>query len=913
MKHRPALFSGCTLLLVAALLSSIFSAPAGAEPPGDPPHRPESTAPVRVEHEALHRKLDLARDELLLKQFAQAEDRLSTLQSEIPDTGYIAARFHLLKARVLMARGLGQAAMESISRARPEDMPAPVWGEYLKAQAAEMGGDPSRAADLFASVVRIYPDTVLGHLSRDKRAGALHAAERWDEALGAYREILKLYPEHPRRHAARFRAAQILLRQGKLEESAKEMHAVWWSYPWKEEGEKARILLQQEPLSSVPQPRKSLVQKYDRAKELRRIKHWLVAEREFLELLQEAKSQSGYSKLENEIQVQLALVRYERQDYETAIAQLEALVTQSKTRGQGSGIASDFVLELLQKSHFRSGDARKAEEILLKRVARKPSKVRFRMLSEFYWASGDYKTSWKYARRHLPRGLRRGWDYGFRMYKAENYRGALRAWERAGDKPRKQVEYWRGRAFEELGDEERALDIYASVAENYPRTYYAYQAQNRTQEILEGKEEPLLGDLPLWSEPKTLASIPAEMNSLCSSMPLNEVGGQPGPELRPARIHWLGAQEAPSPEGGVGFGTLPEEAGDPVRMFPYEDVKPLAGSAREGALKYGQLWPELHTVSFLHDLGMDAMAQEELREVSLEFRGLMMVFDKGRRPRRGKPVALSYRRWGHYIDHRKGRNRGFWGLSASSFRYPVPRLLGDKIALSERQGEIFDQRETLKEDMRDLMMEVGDFHLVRKMRLGRGAWWRHDPSESEHQAHWSEAYPRAFPHYVQYYAAKERLNPYLLWALMTVESAYNPDSVSYADARGLLQVIPKTGNKVAVDIGDNSFGEYDLLHPETSIRHGAWYFARLVKKFKGQEPLAIASYNGGPHNVQRWLKHKHEIPLDEFVEEIPFNQARRYTKKVLKFLALFMVLYEDRDGLYVGQNLSDDILVDPRY
>ncbi|MEO2163688.1 MAG: transglycosylase SLT domain-containing protein, partial [bacterium] len=103
------------------------------------------------------------------------------------------------------------------------------------------------------------------------------------------------------------------------------------------------------------------------------------------------------------------------------------------------------------------------------------------------------------------------------------------------------------------------------------------------------------------------------------------------------------------------------------------------------------------------------------------------------------------------------------------------------------------------------------------------------------------------------------------------------------------------------------------MAPETSIRHGAWYFARLIEKFKGQEPLAIASYNGGPHNVQMWLKHKAHIPLDEFVEEIPFNQARRYTKRVLRYLGLFLHLYEGSEGLYLGQNLSGDILVEPRY
>jgi soluble lytic murein transglycosylase-like protein len=337
-----------------------------------------------------------------------------------------------------------------------------------------------------------------------------------------------------------------------------------------------------------------------------------------------------------------------------------------------------------------------------------------------------------------------------------------------------------------------------------------------------------------------------------------------------------------------------------------------AGATRRAAKLYGHLWPRLSTVAFLHETGQFEQAQRELRHIALEFRGLNGRFKKGARIVNNRPIALSHRRWAHFIDHRGAATRGFWGLRPSDFRYPVPKNHLKKRELAARQKAIFDVREQLEDDLRLAMMEVGDYHLVRLMRLEHGRWWRSAPS-ADNAVAWSQAYPRAFPQWVQKYAAIEGLNPYLLWALMTVESAYNPDSVSYADARGLLQVIPKTGNKVAQGVGDLDFGPYDLLGPETSVRHGAWYFARLVKKFHGQEPLAIASYNGGPHNVARWLKHKTHIPLDEFVEEIPFDQARGYTKKVLRFLALFRRLYEGRDDLYVGQVLTQETLVEPRY
>jgi soluble lytic murein transglycosylase len=470
----------------------------------------------------------------------------------------------------------------------------------------------------------------------------------------------------------------------------------------------------------------------------------------------------------------------------------------------------------------------------------------------------------------------------------------------------------------ELGDLDGARQMYQEVAQRWSLSYYAYQARNRMIEMAEQEVHQRLVQ-SLRDGGDALSSQPAPQDALLTpeDAPVcawTEVAAQPSAVApvpqRAARIHWSGPGDRPSPSAGAGFGQVPTSGQDDERMMPYITQRPLRGAARRAAQLHGDLWPHLRAVSFLFDLGMESAARTELREVTLEFRGLDLA---RARPRANRPLPLPYKKWAHYIDHRGAKRRGFWGLPTSSSRYPVPRSLAGKRALYERQSAILGRASTLRGDLRQAMMEVGDFHFVRKMRLGDGAWWRHDPANEQHRAMWSEAYPRAFPEYVQRYAAREGLNPYLLWALMTVESAYNPDSVSYADARGLLQVIPKTGGKVAADIGDNRYGPYDLLDPETSIRHGAWYFARLVKKFKGQEPLAIASYNGGPHNIQRWLRHKDHVPLDEFVEEIPFDQARRYTKKVLRFLALFLRLYEDTDELYVGQALSSDVLVDPRY
>lgn len=494
--------------------------------------------------------------------------------------------------------------------------------------------------------------------------------------------------------------------------------------------------------------------------------------------------------------------------------------------------------------------------------------------------------------------------------------------------PRYQSLYWLGRILDKRGKYDEALAIYERVSTDYPLTYYGYQSQNRVRDMVDrgvlempvsqqGKET----DVRITRKPVADGDVMSVSESSAKPVEAMPVSSRP-PEIqaihkiaendRAARVYWLGPDAEPSPKGGAGYGVNPDRHDHPARMTAYVDDPRLEGGARLAARLHGDLFPELHEVAFLHDVGRLKQARLALRGVTLEFRGLNYYFSRGRKPTSDRPIQLNSRQWEHFIDHRGASVRGFWGMSKGSYRFDVPRLAGHKRQFAARQMDIYERRGAIKSDLTEAMKEVGEFHFVRKDRLGRGGWWRDDPA-GDLRDMWSEAYPRAFPEWVQKYAAKEQLNPYLLWALMTVESAYNPDSVSYADARGLLQVIPKTGNKVAADIGDNRFGQYDLLDPETSIRHGAWYFARLVKKFKGQEPLAIASYNGGPHNVSRWLIHKHGEPLDEFVEEIPFNQARRYTKKVLRFLALFLRIYEGSEGIYVGQNLRGDVLADPRY
>ena len=154
--------------------------------------------------------------------------------------------------------------------------------------------------------------------------------------------------------------------------------------------------------------------------------------------------------------------------------------------------------------------------------------------------------------------------------------------------------------------------------------------------------------------------------------------------------------------------------------------------------------------------------------------------------------------------------------------------------------------------------------------------------------------PRAYEATVERAARKHGLDPNLLLAVMRVESVYQKRIVSNAGAVGLMQIMPRTARHIAHALEVDDFTVDRLLDPEVNVDFAAWYLASLIERFDGHLPLAIASYNGGPHNVRRWLsEHAERMPLDAFLERIPFSQTHRYVRRVLTHYAA----YRSQQGL----------------
>ncbi|MBE0448392.1 MAG: lytic transglycosylase domain-containing protein [Actinobacteria bacterium] len=132
---------------------------------------------------------------------------------------------------------------------------------------------------------------------------------------------------------------------------------------------------------------------------------------------------------------------------------------------------------------------------------------------------------------------------------------------------------------------------------------------------------------------------------------------------------------------------------------------------------------------------------------------------------------------------------------------------------------------------------------------------------------------------------KYSVDPYLISAIIYEESKFNPSSRSKVGAIGLMQIMPDTGRWIAEKQG-RRFTVDDLYHPEANIDMGCWYFNFLRAKYK-DEKLALAAYNSGDKNVDRWLKAGEHSTVDEMIASIPYKETRTFVQRVLKTKKLY--------------------------
>lgn len=152
-------------------------------------------------------------------------------------------------------------------------------------------------------------------------------------------------------------------------------------------------------------------------------------------------------------------------------------------------------------------------------------------------------------------------------------------------------------------------------------------------------------------------------------------------------------------------------------------------------------------------------------------------------------------------------------------------------------------------------------------------------------------YPLKYIKIVEEKSDKYNLDPALVMAVINVESHFNEKAVSNKGAKGLMQITEGTGLWASESIGINNYNDEKLFEPETNIEIGTWYLNKLIQQFDNVD-VALAAYNGGSGNVEKWLKDTRYSKDGKTLFEIPFTETKNYVSKVNNKYNIYRKIYE---------------------
>ena len=351
----------------------------------------------------------------------------------------------------------------------------------------------------------------------------------------------------------------------------------------------------------------------------------------------------------------------------------------------------------------------------------------------------------------------------------------------------------------------------------------------------------------LLAAPEGRAEGVALLKGIVAASPLDYYGLM-------ARQRLLDAGEEPGPLPVLS--PMSTEAGEPPT--------PAQARATFAALvsEHGAAIPALRRGDFLYAAGWWDEAQRELR-IAVDTLELVAPLGKS-----------------GWVPRHEDHVRGLAWLA----NWKQPKLSAPREARALRRDA--DAVAMLREGLRGLCWALGEPNRLARLTIGAAGSYR---------ARW---HPRAYRATVEREATAQSVDPTQLWALMYTESRFRRHAVSSVGARGAIQIMPNTGELLAARLGE-TLDDTDLLFDiDTNVHLAAYYLAELLRKFHGQAAMAYASYNGGPFNVERWLRAKADaagggqpLELDVFIAEIPFRETANYTRRVLEVQAAYSLLY----------------------
>lgn len=152
-------------------------------------------------------------------------------------------------------------------------------------------------------------------------------------------------------------------------------------------------------------------------------------------------------------------------------------------------------------------------------------------------------------------------------------------------------------------------------------------------------------------------------------------------------------------------------------------------------------------------------------------------------------------------------------------------------------------------------------------------------------------YRLEYSEYVYQYAGENKIDPLLIFAIIKAESNFNRNIQSSRGAIGLMQLMESTAIEMANEVKEEIVVKEALYNPEINIKIGTFYYAYLTKHYEGNEQLALAAYNAGMGNVDRWIAEGIIKKDGSDLEHIPYKETNNYVRKIIRDYKIYQKLY----------------------
>lgn len=756
------------------------------------------------------------------------------------------------------------------------------------------------ARDLYAHAAT-FRRSPYYHLARAREIEL--SIEIGEAAPQAIAEFIATYPDYPRLSHLRYAWAKVVYETSEGDSSARDkasaietMQSLAFWNPKDRVSMLAKSWLESHGIDMADRSYEDI---YRRVDNLRKIRFWDEAETAANEALATYRDNVP-------LLVESGRIAYERSDHALATERFEKLFdfldgeTIDKVRPNG-------VRGYITRAYAYRGDCAKALDVFDAYVAHYGKKAQIEAKRDFALACGDIETAYRLAQQldiaDTGLGLN---DFAFIAYIARDYATARRYYTAAIGKLtgtyKRRATYFLAqatlKAAREAAEttETKATDIGQNDAiknedknsakkDEKDSTKKSAQKTSKKDDKKSAKKKGNKKPKKSAIEQVTVAVATVEAAKRLFQSIIDDDSNDYYAILAWSRLDELSSSPSTStivvdlPNGSHTRSTAKVRPNEDEYTF---DERALIANFDADVEKFAAAIPELRRVQFLHHAELYRERNALFRQIAIEVMGIARLAN---RPTIKNLWTTKLSIDGHLVDNRRN-DTGVWGMKLSVYAFDLPTIKqqSQRQAILERQTAIYDQRVALREFVQKTLVGFHDYYLSR----------RYTPSPKktcgspDNSRECAIFYPHAYSAAVRAAAQSNGIHPELVWAIMNIESAFNHDSISHANAYGLLQIIPMTGYKVADALGVENFGPYDLIKPEVSIAMGTWYFAQILHKFQGYATLSMAAYNGGPHQVARWLTaYSGKIDHDAFIELIPYNEARNYVKKGMARLLIF--------------------------